>query len=100
MIPQKLTIDQILPVCHLDELYDNNPVLYRKYTRLKAIGKLCKYRIFDLQTEQAYCRFPLIHKTWLAKQKPLMLHGEHYDMNAQKLPNLDLPMYKIGGTDE
>ena len=96
---QNITIDQILPVCHIDELYDNNPVLYRKYTRAKE--HLCKFRIFDLKTEQAYCRFPLYHKSWLAKEVPLMLHGEQYSSNFEnKLPNLDLPMYKIGGTDE
>ena len=81
---KNLTIDQILPVCHIDELYDNNPVSYRKYTRNKE--HLCKFRIFDLDTEQAYCRFPLYHESWLAKQVPLNLHGNIYSSNYEEIP--------------
>lgn len=76
---KNLTIDMILPVCHLDELYDNNPVSYRKYTRLKAIDKLCPYRIFDLQTEKPYCRF------FLMNRKELIYKGKHYSSNYEAI---------------
>lgn len=58
----KITIDMVCPECHMDDLYDNNIVLYRKYTRAKE--QLCPYRVFDLDSVKAYCKFPLVIKNY------------------------------------
>lgn len=61
---QKLTIDMLLPLCRMDDIYDNNIVLYRKYTRAK--DKLCPYRIFDINTAMPYCKW--------------VIEKQHYDI--------------------
>lgn len=66
-----------LPICHLDELYDNNIIRYSKY--LKQRDKLCPYRHFDLDTEQTYCMFSLGHR------KELTLKDKIFSMNYEEL---------------
>ena len=66
-----------LPICHIDDIYDNNIILYRKYVKQKE--KLCQYRHFDLDTEQTYCTFQLGHK------KELTLKDKIFSMNYEEI---------------
>lgn len=61
-------IDDLLPVCHLDEIYKDQSIIVKLKSMLKIV-KLCNYRVHNSETNNFHCIYFMNTQPYKPKEK-------------------------------